>query len=226
MKTSDEAPEQKPWIKYRALTPRRLTILRATAWDVQHRVAATMDWAHGEDQWIAGCKGYKQRVTAFTLAASAEYADWLSVGFIDGRFVLNVLGIPIRIYGAPEDADVPKRYAHPTSGEVRLLNGAYELFDLPPSDRVWRLEVIHDEKARPLDVILAQVDTDGERHDPFVIPAPLDVVHNADSEETSTRSFSTTKPRKRPIELPAPELTSRKELQEKSKDSSAEGPRA
>lgn len=226
MKTSGDLPEQKPFYKYPALTVYRLGQLRVIAWDVQLRVAEQMDWGHGENQWVAGCKGYTQRMDAFSLAAKAEYADWLSVGFIDRRFVLQVMGIPIRIFGAPEDADVPKRYTHPKPGEARLLKAAYTLFDLPPSDLVLRLEVIHDEMAQPLDVILAQVDAEGERHDPFVIPAPMRVILNADSEETSAPARHNTKPRKRPITVPEPKLMSRKDLEAKSQDSGAEGPRA
>lgn len=208
----------KPWELVPAFTPDRLEKLRAIAWEVQLRVARSVDWKHGENLWVAGCKAYVQRVLAFTLAARAEYADWLWAGFIDGQFVLKVGGIPIRILRPTDDGEVPEKYANPSDAEVRLRDAAYGLFQLPPTDLVWRLEVFTTLKARPTDVVLAQVDHDGRNYNPYSIPAAPVVVVDADSEPTST-----TKPRKKAVTLPDAEVRPRKKPADDADELRADG---
>lgn len=214
-------PEGKPWELLPPLRPEYLARIRKIAWDVQERVAAAIDWKNGENLWVAGCAAYSQRKFAFSVAAKAEYRDWLWAGFIEGQFVVRVLGVPIRMYRPPDDGDVPERYALPSEEESLISKGAYLLFDLPPSSLVWRLEVHTTTKARPVSVVLAQVDAHGRRFNRYEIPAPLEVVRDADVSPQAT-----IKPRKRPIPMPETEVRSRKEQVAKPDDLEAEGPGA
>ena len=210
--------EEKPWDLVPAFTPERLERLRTIAWDVQVRVARSVDWKHGENLWVAGCKAYRQRVLAFTLAAKAEYADWLWAGFIDSQFVLKLGGVPIRILRPTEDGEVPEKYANPSQTEVQLRDAAYGLFQLPPTVLVWRLEVFTTLKARPTDIVIAQVDRDGRNFNPYSIPAAPVVVLNADGEEAAT-----TKPRKKAITLPDAEVRPRKKPADEADELRADG---
>lgn len=203
-----------PWEIMPQLRADLLSRVRKVAWDAQVRVAARIDWKHGEDLWVAGCAAYKQRVRAFTIAASAEYQDWLWAGFIKNQFAVRLLGVPIRMYRPPEDGEVPEKYAHASEEELFISNGAYLLFDLPPSDRVWRLEVNTTPKAYPIDIVLVQVDSHGRRFNPYTIPEPIEVVRDADVDT----SAGTTKPRKAPVILPEADVEPRKERPAKPDD--------
>lgn len=199
--------DQNPWDLMPPLRADRLDRLRRIAWQVQERVASSIDWAHGENLWVAGCKAYRQRVTAFSLAAKAEYADWLSVEMVRGQFVLKVGGVPIRMYRPPSEGEVPEKYTHATPEEAALLNHALTLFDLPPSGRLWRLEVHSTRRARPTDVVLVQVDEDGNRFNAYSIPGPIEVIVSADV----VPSNNDLNPRKPAVVLPDAEVSVRRQ---------------
>jgi hypothetical protein len=188
-----------PWEIHPALSAARLEAVGTFLWNVRKDVALRQEWAKGDSLWGAGCVAYERGKHALSRASTGEYREWLSVGLAEGHFLIKIGGVPCRFYRGVADQPAPARYATPTDTELEFLQFAFDIVETPTPDYVFRFEVETDGEGFPLRVSLVQVDRDGHRHNPYVIPL---------GERLTVRRIAK---KRAPVKLPAPKVGSLQE---------------
>lgn len=155
-----------------ALTPQYLTPIADRIWAVQAKVAKHVRPDEGDDDWVAGCTGYRRRCVALERMQLEDDKAWLWAGFINGHFTIRIAGFPVRVYRAPADGEVPERYAERCQMELMLLSSA---LTTPPAvgaapEFLYRIEVVTGAFGKPVSVALVEVDALGIVTNTYVIP--------------------------------------------------------
>lgn len=165
-----------PWQIHPALTEERLTLLANVMWQVRVDVSLRMEPDKVDSLWGAGCSAYERTCRAVTQAATQDLRPWLSGEYADHHFLIKVGGVPIRFYRGDADDRTPSRYSIPNEAERVALQFAFNLSETPTPDKVLRIEVATDARSYPLSVTLVQVNVQGEKFNPFIIPVAKDAV--------------------------------------------------
>jgi hypothetical protein len=158
-----------PWVKYPALTKKRLSLVAATMRDVRDATVLLHDTDSGDNAWSLGCRVYAR--TCFTLRRSAGQFDWLSVLHENEalRFTFAVGGVPLKFYrgdieGAPGHCKVM------SDAEAAAKQLLLDLGEIRDDGRLLRLVVAAGSDGRTLNVTLTELDKTGRLTGKYVIP--------------------------------------------------------
>jgi hypothetical protein len=186
---------------HRALSREFLTPVADRIWRVQREVSKHVRPDKGDNDWVAGCTAYQRRVTTLQRMMLEEpYKAWLWAGFTDNQFSIRIHGFPIRIYRAPEEHDIPEKYASPSLGELLFLDAIPEVRGYRHH---YRIEVVAKALARPVDIFLVELNEFGQITNTVSIPRSRNVdAPIADSGNGGIRPLR----RKPPVVPPKPSV--------------------
>ena len=155
------------------LTPQHLTPIADRLWAVQAKVARHVQPDEGDDNWVAGCTGYRRRcVVLERMQLEDEFKNWLWAGYINGHFVVKISGFPLRVFRNPDeaDSDVPPRYAKRHQTELALLGFALAVPSDEQPEFLYRIEVVTGKFGKPVSVALVEVNAAGTMTNSYIIP--------------------------------------------------------
>lgn len=184
------ADELFPWDFHGALRADRLVVVATYYWKAAAEAAIRLDKKKGETAWSAGIVRYERFKHATGEAVKANSYPWLSLDEEDGRLVLLIGGVPVRVYRSIPDLPAPERYSQPNRSELRSLQTA---FLEPEGSRapkgLFRMELETNSDVFPTQIQLVQVDRYGARYHPYIIPVNARTIERRLTKDRSAKTM-------------------------------------
>jgi len=157
-----------PWDKYLALTLDRLIIVADIIRAGRHLAVLDHQPSKGDDAWTLGCLAYKR--SCFAVTQAVEHHPWLTVlPEEQNRFTFAIGSIPLKFYHGLAD-NPPSRSLAVSFAELGSIQLCLNYGTLPDKDHILRLAVETDATGDAKNVILAELDQDGNVTATFTIP--------------------------------------------------------
>jgi hypothetical protein len=157
-----------PWEKYHALTLDRLIITAGIIRGGRHLAVLDHQPSKGDDAWTLGCLAYRR--TCYAIAQAGQEHPWLTVLLEEqNRFTFAIESIPLKQYhglaGDPPSRSLAVSFAELCSIQLCLDDGA-----LPDKNHLLRIAVETDATGEAKNVILVELDENGNVTGTFTIP--------------------------------------------------------
>ena|SRR5437762_969986 len=165
-----------PWTRYPSLTAERLSVVGDILRTTRRNTVLLHQEQYGDNEWSLGCRVYARNCFALT-AATLQYS-WLSIlpEFERLRFTFAIGSIPIRFYrGLPDDP--PARYLVTSFLELRQQELALTIDGLPALPKILRLAVETGPERQVANVILVELEEDGEPIAQYTVPAGVGAIN-------------------------------------------------
>jgi hypothetical protein len=158
-----------PWEIHPDLELERLRIVATLIAEVRRKALLRHEPSEGDGAWSLGCVAYQR--TMFLLERGSQEYTWLRIVERRGLyFVFSIGAVPIRFYRGDHDNHVEERRLVRHYLELRQHQEAFFFAPPPEMDRILRLAIETGDSGQVSNVVLVQVDSDGNTHNPFFIP--------------------------------------------------------
>lgn len=157
-----------PWERYPALTLDRLMIVADVIRGGRRLAVLDHQPSKGDDVWTLGCVAYKR--CCFAITRAAEEYPWLTVlPEEQNRFTFAIGSLPLKFYHGLGD-NPPSRSLAVSFAELGSIQMCLDSGTLPDKDHILRLAVETDATGDAKNVILVELDEDGNVTGSFTIP--------------------------------------------------------